>query len=74
MRTLIREQRQYLLVAWKAASSHDSLRETLRGRVLNERVQLENVLEEVSLVAGKCREGVRVKIEERILRHQGTLV
>jgi GTP-binding protein EngB required for normal cell division len=74
MRTLIREQRQYLRIASKAASAHDSLRESLRGRILNERVQLENVLEEVSLVAGKCREDVRVRIEERILRHQGTLL
>jgi GTP-binding protein EngB required for normal cell division len=74
MRTLIREQHQYLQIAWKAASAHDSLRESLRGRILNERVQLENVLDEVSLVAGKCREDVRVKIEGRILRHQGTLL
>lgn len=74
MRTLIREQRQYLRVAWEAASAHDSLRESLRGRILDERVRLATVLEEVSLVAGKCREDVRVRIEERILRHQGTLL
>jgi GTP-binding protein EngB required for normal cell division len=74
MGTLIREQRQYLQVAWEAASAHDSDREILRGRILNERVRLANVLEEISLVAGKCREDVRVRIEERILRHQGTLL
>ena len=74
MRTLIREQRQYLRIAGKAASAHDSLRESLRERILNERVQLENVLEEVSLVARKCREDVRVRIEERILRHQGSIL
>ena len=74
MGTLIREQRQYLQVAWEAASAHDSDREMFRGRILNERVRLANVLEEISLVAGKCREDVRVRIEERILRHQGTLL
>ncbi len=74
MGTLIREQRQYLRVAWEAASAHDFDREILRGRILNERVRLANVLEEISLVAGKCREDVRVRIEERILRHQGTLL
>ena len=74
MGTLIREQRQYLQVAWEAASAHDSHRENLRGRILDERVRLANVLEEISLVAGKCREDVRVRIEERILRHQGTLL
>jgi GTPase Era involved in 16S rRNA processing len=74
MRTLMREQRQYLRIAREAACAHDSLRESLRGRILNERVQLANVLEEVSLVAGKCREDVRKRIEERILRHQGVLL
>lgn len=74
MGTLIREQRQYLQVAWEAANAHDSRRENLRGRILNERVQLPDVLEEISLVAGKCREDVRVRIEERILGHQGALL
>lgn len=74
MNTLIREQRQYLQVACEAASAHDSLRESLHGRILNERVRIGNALEEISLVAGKCREDVRVRIEERILRHQGTLL
>jgi len=74
MSTLIREQRQYLAVAREAASARDSDREILRGRILDERVRLANVLEEISLVAGKCREDVRVRIEERILRHQGTLL
>ncbi|MGA7105405.1 MAG: dynamin family protein [Candidatus Deferrimicrobiaceae bacterium] len=74
MCTLMQEQRQYLRIARKAASAHDSLRESLRGRILNERVQLANVLEEVSLVAGKCREDARKRIEERILRHQGMLL
>jgi len=74
IRTLMKEQRQYLQIARKAASTHDSLRESLRGRILNERVQLANVLEEVSLVAGKCRDDARKRIEERILRHQGMLL
>ncbi|MGZ8448216.1 MAG: dynamin family protein [Candidatus Deferrimicrobiaceae bacterium] len=74
MHTLIREQRQYLQIAWEAASAHDSLRESLRESIRNERVRLGNVLEEISLVAGKCREDVRVRIEERILWHQGTLL
>ncbi len=74
MDTLIREQRQYLQVAWEAANAHDSDREVLRGRILDERVRLANVLEEIALVAGKCREDARVRIEERILRHQGTLL
>ena len=74
MRTLMQEQLQYLRIARKAASATDSLRESLRGRILNERVQLANVLEEVSLIAGKCREDARKRIEERILRHQGMLL
>jgi len=74
MRTLMQEQLQYLRIAREAASANDSLRETLRGRILNERVQLANVLEEVSLVAGKCREDARKRIEVRILRHQGMLL
>jgi GTP-binding protein EngB required for normal cell division len=74
MGTLIREQRQYLQIAWEAANAHESRREGLRTRILDERVRLANVLEEISLVAGKCREDVRVRIEERILRHQRTLL
>jgi hypothetical protein len=74
MCTLMQEQRQYLRIARKAASAHDSLRESLRRRILNERVQLANVLEEVSLVAGKCQVDVRTRIEERILRYQGMLL
>ncbi len=74
LRTLIREQRQYLQVAREAASAGESLRESLRGRILDERVQLDTVLGEVSLIAGKCREDVRTRIEGRILRHQGILL
>ncbi len=74
MRTLVREQRQYLQIAWEAATAHDFLRESLRRRILNERVRLGSVLEEISLVAGKCREDVRLRIEERILRHQGKIL
>ncbi len=74
IRTLIREQRQYLRVALEAASAGDSLRESLRGRILNERVQLDTILGEVSLIAGKCREDVRTRIEERILRYQPILL
>ncbi len=70
----MQEQLQYLRIAREAASANDSLRESLRGRILNERVQLANVLEEVSLIAGKCREDARKRIEERILRHQGMLL